>query len=765
MFKQTDRARPRFFTLAAALLLGLFCSLGSIAAADTEGWLNWRGPHQNGTSDETGLISTWQPGGENELWTYPISGRGAPLTAGDRVYSWGYRGTGPDLREYLTCLDLNTGKMIWELGFNDFISDTIYNRYSIGAPVVDPETGNIYLQTTNGLTVGVSPEGKILWEISLMEEYGRLTFPNGRTGAPVIDDETVIVHGITSNWGKDGPARDRFYAFDKHTGELIWSSTPGIQPTDSSFSTPYLDVIGDQRVLYAGTGCGNVICLNTRNGKPLWRFHLSQGGINVSPVVFGDKIIAISGAENVDDSGTGRMAAISKTAYVGKQPDAAGEGVPLTTADEAWHTGLCSFTSSPVLVGDRVYQTDATGELRCVDAATGKLLWSMKLANTQLHASPLHADGKLYVPMENGTFYIVKPGETGGEVLSKVQLEGNCIGSPAVWKGRIFVHTTEKLYCFGKPGPAPKVAVPEFKPTIGPPTELQIVPAEVALAPGEKAPLRVRSLDANGNMVAEIGDAAWEKFIPPTARVRSEMDASVVGNALVAGPNAALSAGAFKATADGLSGAMRGRALSGLPLEEDFNGFDLSVAHEVEQGVKFAYPPLAWIGARFKWEVRELDGDRVFAKTLDRVLFQRSMSFIGPESLSNYTFEGDLRTDGNRRLMSDVGLINQRYLASLKGNWQQLEISSNHERIKESVPFAWKSGAWYRMKLRVDTNDDGSGLIRAKVWPRGESEPDAWTIEVNHAHANLNGAPGIFGFAPQSQKRVYIDNLHVYPNK
>src|SRR5436190_258843 len=74
---------------------------------------------------------------------------------------------------------------------------------------------------------------------SLMEELGRLTFTNGRSGGPMIDDDYVIYRYITSNWGADGPAMDRLYAFDKKTGELVWSSSPGAQPKDNSFARPW----------------------------------------------------------------------------------------------------------------------------------------------------------------------------------------------------------------------------------------------------------------------------------------------------------------------------------------------------------------------------------------------------------------------------------------------------------------------------------------------------------------------------------------------
>jgi hypothetical protein len=180
--------------------------------------------------------------------------------------------------------------------------------------------------------------------------------------------------------------------------------------------------------------------------------------------------------------------------------------------------------------------------------------------------------------------------------------------------------------------------------------------------------------------------------------------------------------------------------------------------------VKFAYPPLPWIGARFKFEVREVEGSKVLAKTLDNIFFQRATVFFGPPDAKNYTLEADIMSDGNRRTMSTVGLINQRYLIALLGNSQELEVSSNQERVKVAVPFRWAPHTWYRLKTRVDVTPDGSGIVRAKAWKRGDPEPENWTIEVPHKHAHTHGSPGLFGFAPQSLFRVYIDNISATPN-
>jgi hypothetical protein len=160
--------------------------------------------------------------------------------------------------------------------------------------------------------------------------------------------------------------------------------------------------------------------------------------------------------------------------------------------------------------------------------------------------------------------------------------------------------------------------------------------------------------------------------------------------------------------------------------------------------------------------VREKDGSKVLARTIDNPLFQRSISLFGDAEDTNYTVQADVMVEGNRRGMSDVGLINQRYLVRLKGNYQELEVSSNFESLKVPVHFAFEAGTWYTLKTRVDLFPNGTGVVRAKCWPRGSAEPAAWTIEVPHQHAHKNGAAGVYGFTLQNR---FKDNLSVTPNE
>ena len=752
------------------IVLTAFVFLTLTTHAAVTGWTNWRGPHQAGRSDATDLPKSIKS--TDALWTHNIAGRGHAVIANGRVFTWGYRGKDADLQEVLFCLDEANGKTIWEHGYNDYLSDTVYSRYTVGAPTIDPATGWVYLMTTNGGVKCFNADGKIQWEYSLMERFGRLTFPNGRTGAAVIDGDLVIVRGVTSYWGKQGPARDRFYAFKKKTGAPVWASTPGVAPQDSSFSTPVLANVGARRVFYAGTGDGNVVCVDVRTGQPLWRFQLSHGGVNASVVVSGDTLVAIHGKENIDGSEEGRMVGIKLPTNLPApgEPQLILKDKDPKIADgkawEKWRLQHSMFTSSPALANGRVYQVSKTGVLVCVDVKTGKELFAKKINNDQIHSSPLYADGHLYLAFPNGRFMVVKPGDDDAEIVSEAQLEGGILGSPVAWNGKIYLHTKTKLYCFGKAtGQKSKATLPAAltQSAVGKAVALQIIPGDVLLKPGQTIKLTVNTIDANGNVVERGVSAEFAKFIPPTAKVKTSMNAGVSNNAITADLDNVGSAGAFKATAGGLSGLLRGRILPKIPYTQDFEGFKLTVDHKTD-GVKFAYPPLAWTGARLKWEVREMDGGKVFAKTLDRVLFQRAITIFGDPDSSNYTIEADVMTDGSRRVKGNIGVMNQRYFITLVGNQQILEVSSNHERVKASVPFRWSSKKWYRLKSRVDIAASGDGIIRAKAWAKGEPEPTAWTIEVKHKNAHKKGAPGIIGFSPQSLFRVYMDNISITNN-
>lgn len=762
------RIAPRL----APLLLALAGCLSVAPAQAASGWLNWRGPDQNGISPAQQKLPTdLTLGGPNDRWTFKAHGAGTPVIADGRVYAMCYYGeTGNDVEEALVCLDVKTGAKIWEHRFKDFLSDTVYNRYAIGAPYIDAETGNIFCESTCGVITAFTRDGKLLWQRSMMEEFGRLTFPNSRTGSLVTDGELLIAKAITANWGADGPARNRYYAFEKRTGELVWTSTPGTEPVDNPMGAPVFGDLGGHRVFYVGTGCGHVACVNARTGEPVWRFKLSHGGLNSDVLLAGPgKLIAIHGKENIDSSTQGRLIALKiPTEYpTGPKPVILGPEAELWRNDE-----FSAFTSSPLLLNGRVYSTSTSGLFQCADATTGKTLWAEKLGADQIHASPAYADGRFYVPMHEGRLYVIEEKDGKPVIVSNNKMETGtaCLGSPAFYGDSVFYFTKDGLHCFGPKNSAPVIppATPAPKPaplSTAPIAALQVVPAEFALIPGQSQTFKVWGLDATGRRVKDVtAEATFAKFIPPTALVKSEVDAELVANVIKAGPAAKLSAGAIQAKWNNLAATTRGRLIATYGHKETFES--LPLGQKNNEGADVGFPPLPWLGARVKWHVFEKDGNKFAGNRLDSLLFMRTMNFIGGPAMKNYTFEADVMTDGNRRIMSNIGVVNQRYLFNMAANNRVLEVSSTHERFAASVPFEATPNTWYRLKTRVDRDPTGEGgFVRAKLWPRGEPEPAKWTLEVHQAKLHTHGAPAVYAFSPQSQKRVFIDNLSLTANE
>ncbi len=763
MYKKLTGEKPNSVVpwrrcLAVAFSLVFFGQLAlspSAHAKKVDGWLSWRGPLQTGVSLEKNLPDNLNLEGENHLWSYPVKGGGAPVIADGRVYVFGYyeENEGQLVEEVLLCLDAETGEKLWDYRSRDFLSDNIYNRYGIGSPCVDPDTGNVYFMATSGLAMAFDRDGNKLWEHSMLEQFWRLTFPNGRTGGPVIDGDFVIFRGITKNWGTTGPPGDRFYGFEKQTGELAWFSSPDVRPVDSSNSSPYFADFNGRRVFMAGTGSGSVICSNARTGEPIWRVAISQGGVNGSVLLHDGKLIAVHGKENLDTTSKGRLVCYNL-------PDKYPEGdkpILLTAEDEVWRNDdHAAFSSSPVLHDGKVYTTIAKGELLCVDADTGETLWSLKLGPDQLHASPLMADGKLYVPMFDGKVFVVKPHEDHGEILSEAEMHANCLAAPSVYAGKVFIQTKEALHCFGSgKGKFVGVKAPRKRIADKKIADLQIVPAEFAITPGDSVDFTVWGLNSVGQRIRKLDNVEWDA---------GKVPGSFSGKGVfTANGDASFGPGFLKATVEDVTASVRGRIVPGAHYEEDFNGFELTRKNHLGEDV--AFPPGHWLGARVNWSVIERDGEKVATNVLDRVIKQRSVSFIGHHDLSDYTFSADVLTTRARRAVSSVGLVNQRYLIALVGNWKTIEVSSNYDRLKVSVPFDVQVDTWYRLKTKVHDNGDGSGIVQAKAWLRDEPEPEAWTIEVPVDKLHQEGAPAIYALSPQAKKRVFIDNIKITPNE
>jgi outer membrane protein assembly factor BamB len=746
------------------VVLSLLLLVPAAAVISGSDWPEWRGPARTGVSTETGLPSSWSPQGENLAWRVPYGGRSSPVVFGDRLYLQNTSGSGPTEQERVMCFNADTGKLLWEHKYNIFLSDVPPHRIAWASPAVDPATGNVYAISANGRLMSLSRDGKLLWERSLAEEFGMWTTHGGRMSSPIVDEDQVIVSGLTYMWGQFAGGAHRFLSFDKEDGQTIWVSAPEGRPTDTIYANAFVTMVSGVRTFFSGGSDGAMHALKINTGEPIWNWRVSQRGLNTAALVLGPDVIVSHSEENVGTSEMGMLAAVPA--------DSKGT---LSDKDARWFVrGIQAGYASPVSDGDRIYVLDNGGVLIAADRKTGQQVWSANVG-TIAKASPVYADGKLYLGTENtgdagGKFYIIRPHADRMEILDQDWLGSpeqseQIIASPIVARGRVYVTSMDALYAIGPKGAGGSTGSDgpagsgrsragqgsNGSPSAGPATTLLVTPTDVILKPGESIALAVRPFDANGNAIPNAGQATWalDNLKGTISNGKFTPDAATVAQA-----------GLVKATLGGVTGAARIRVIPDLPWTFDFeNGGDA--------------PPPQWVNATGKFAVREFEGNKVLVKLAENpfAFAKRARPFFGGTEYSDYTIEADVRTMERRRQMADVGIVAQRYELVLFGNHQRLELQPWQPETQRTVrvDFPWQKDTWYVMKLEVQSMGGGKVRARAKVWPKAESEPSAWTIERVDPIGSVKGSPGLYADAMNSSasggSEIYYDNIRVYRNK
>ncbi len=722
----------------------LYTLLARCAIAD---WASWRGPDQNGASTETGLVSQWSAEGQNLIWRGDVTVRSTPIAMNGRIYVQGRAGKDITEQEQVACFDAKTGERLWDKRFNVFHTTIPFNRVGWSSPVGDPETGNVYAHGVGGMFVCYSADGDVLWEKSLTEQYGRISGYGGRTHTPVVYGDLVIISYLSSSWGAHAPGRHRYFAVDKNTGDVIWISTPGGRPLDTTYSVPVIATINGQRLLIAGSSDGAIHAMRVDTGEPVWKFGLSKRGVNSSVVVVGDRVYAMHSEENRDSSAMGRVVCI----------DGTGAG-DVTATHEVWRVdGLAAGYTSPAYADGVLYVVDNSSNVHALNSDTGEEAW-MHEVGTVGKGSPTFADGKLYIPEVNGALHIVEVGGDGARPLDAEKITvasgrfAEIFGSPIVAYGRVYVPTEAGLFCIGDPDAEfPEIA--EAQPT--PPdakervvrsgrvaTHVQVVPGEIHIQAGETAEFDARAFDALGRLGGEA-KATWS-----LQGLRGEVDAD--GLVTIAA-DAPAHAGTVTAELEGVSGSARIRVVPTLPYGENFDGIEIAEER--------ASPPNFWIGAASKFYVEDMDGNHVLHKPRAARGLDRAQAYLGPSTMSGYTIQADMMGAKPKRNMPDMGLIAGRYIMDLMGNHQKIEARSwtSDLRMAKDVAFEWEPDIWYTMKMRVDVVG-ANAVVNGKVWQRDDPEPEEWTITVEDPVPNLVGSPGIYGV---SYGDIYYDNLKI----
>lgn len=793
----------------------LICVWILITGAAARDWPELRGPNRDGNSPEKNLPEKWSPAGENLIWHAPYGSISGPVVLGNRLYLQNTVGEGATLQERLVCLDANSGKMVWENRFNVNHSDVPPQLVGWATPAIDPETGFVFAFTASGRLAAFTREGIALWMRDLTEEFGLLTTENGRTVSPVIDGPLVVVSGITSNWGDHAGTAHRIMAFDKRMGDTVWVSSSENRPYDTAYSPPLVTEIDGVRLLVSGGSDGAWHGIKISTGERVWRYEVSKRGINAGAIRIGQDLILSHGEENVEGNTTGFMAALNTNA----------SGQVRSNQTKWLKTGFAAGFSSPVTDGQRIYRIDNGGLLAAFNAATGEQVWTQKLGAIQ-KASPVFADGKLYVGSEDGKFFILRPRADGCDILSQVTLgtadkPERVTSSAAVSDGRVYLASSQTIYAIGAagtrasvPAPIPPLATPGAQDRA--PASVQVIPAEVALYPGQPVKFLVKLFDAKGNFIRDVAatppqpptdqqgrggrggqpsqqgqPVAQQPPTQPPAQPapqqepaqqgrggrggqppqqgqaqqlppQSELQWSVEQLAGTVAPDGTYTpppdgkayAGKVKVKAGNLTGEARVRVIPA-QWQTTFDDFEAGSS------------PAWWLNGRNKFAVKEVGGNKVLSKLADdqSAFNRRARTYGGLRTASNYAIQADVRFAAGRPAIGDGGIVGQGYELVLSGNGQ-LQLQSWQPETKRTMtaPMPVNADTWYHLKLQVETLTDGSVRARGKAWRGNEQEPQNWTLERTDklAFANLTGSPGLYGDA---RAEVYFDNLKVIPNR
>lgn len=739
------RARESFLYLRASVLaLPLIVVLCTpLPAADS--WASWRGAANDGVSRDTGLPESWSPDGENLLWKVPYGSRSAPVVVDGRVCV--IRLAEPDThtrwQEQVVCLDADSGELLWEYRFNVFQTDIPHHRVGWASLVGDPSTGNVFANGIEGMVIAFDPEGNVLWERSTAEETGRISGFGGRTATPVLDGDLLFVSFLSAGWGSTFIPRHRFYALDKRTGETVWLSTPGQAPYDTTYSVPVVREIDGSRLLISGNGDGGIYAMQAATGIKAWEFPLSKRGINSSVVVDGTTVYASHSEENVDASTSmGRLVALDAADVADGRPK------------QLWMVdGFAAGYASPAIQDGILYHVDNSANLVAFDAATGTELWTRNIGIAQ-RSSPVIGDNKLYVSDMDGQLHILRlagrqePTRTDHDEFKNADGSATQInGPPAIANGRIYFVTKNTLYCIGnsqgKAGSVPDVVgEPTAAPADATPAHVQVVPAETILVPGGRARFRARLFDAKGRLIGERS-AAWS--------IQGELEGELSADGDFTAGSLFPQGGLIVATIGELTGQARVAVRPNGGFTEDFERYP---ADSVPDG---------WPAARGRFAVVDADGGKQLRKPSGDPRSWRTTVYVGNPRQTGYEIEAELMSMEQRRRMADMGLVSHRYTLALMGNAQSLMVRtwlSELGRFSKEVPLEWDPEVWYHVKLRVEPAADGSTTIRGKAWPKGEAEPEAWTLEAVDTVGHGHGSPGIYGY---SSADIYYDNLKVTP--
>ncbi len=419
MTEEADNARVVGPTVLLALLWPAVVALA-------EDWPQFRGPNRDGVWNEA------FPVGEMKVrWRKPVGwGWSSPVVAQGRVFLTDSELTKPTAKERVQCFEEATGKLLWTYAYEVIYPEWAFTPGQGGGPTATPivEAGRVYAVGANGHVHCLdATKGAVLWEKNLRKDY-EVREMQCRP-SPLIEGRLLILFA----GAKPGAC---VLALDKQTGKEIWKALD----ESVSNSSPLVIVAGGKRQLIVWTG-ESVTSLNPATGGTWWREPMATSNNDAipTPVVRGNRLLVGGLMLELD---TNRPAA--SVLWPGITPVA---------------RRILSNTSNALLLGDHVFSAKSTGELVCLEAATGKLVWQTNSVTDIKSGASIHltrSNDAVFLFTNQGNLIRAQLTPQGCREITRAHLLepttpfGNrkCAWTPPAYaNGHVFARSDEELVC------------------------------------------------------------------------------------------------------------------------------------------------------------------------------------------------------------------------------------------------------------------------------------------------------------------------------
>ncbi|MBN1831422.1 MAG: PQQ-binding-like beta-propeller repeat protein [Deltaproteobacteria bacterium] len=449
------KSRVSFLTVLSLLVCSIVFSQVN-ASEYNDNWPTWRGPLFSGETVKGNPPTVWSET-KNVQWKTLIPGKGlsTPVIWDDQIFitsavpldqkasaeaveklkeaqpDWLKDSGSGNIPEYIQqfvvySIDRKSGKIVWQKAVREqFPHQGTHETGSFASQSC--VTDGTYLIASFG-SYGIycfDLKGNMIWEKDLGDLSIRASFGEG--SSPALYKDYLII-----NW--DHEQVSHIFVLNKTNGDVIWEKE---RDEMTSWSTPLVvEAKGKPQLIVSATGKSVAYDLNS--GDIIWEISGLTANVIPSPVTDGQMVYLMSGY---------RGSALQTVNLEEAKGDLKSSSALVWTYDNS-----TPYVPSPLLYHNRLYFLRGIQErLSCVEATTGKIYYeAQKLDGMKgVYASPVAANGFVYILGRNGLCYVLQDG-VEFNVVAKNQLDEDFDASPAIVGDELYMRGLKSLYCIAE---------------------------------------------------------------------------------------------------------------------------------------------------------------------------------------------------------------------------------------------------------------------------------------------------------------------------